>query len=176
MIHFDHYIIRLLTLEDLEAFFQLVQKNRPRLENFFTGTVSRTKTLDDTRTFVVDITQRATAKTYFPYLIVDTSNNQIAGFLDLKNIDWNIPKSELGCYIDADYEGQGLTTKAFCFFCDFCFQEYGFKKLFLRTHPSNLSARRVAEKAGFELEGTLRRDYKTTSGELVDLLYYGKLS
>ncbi|MGY2132557.1 GNAT family N-acetyltransferase [Hymenobacter sp. HD11105] len=176
MIHFDHYTIRLLTPADLGAFFQLVRKNRPRLENFFTGTVSRTKTLDDTRAFVADITQRAAARIYFPYLIIDTANNQIAGFLDLKNIDWNIPKSELGCYIDADYEGQGLTTKAFCLFCDHCFQVYGFKKLFLRTHLSNMSARRVAEKAGFELEGTLRRDYKTTSGELVDLLYYGKLS
>lgn len=174
--HFDHYTIRLLTPADLGGFFELVQKNRPRLENFFTGTVSRTQTLEDTRNFVADITQRAAARTYFPYLIIDTSNNQLAGFLDLKNIDWNIPKSELGCYIDAEYEGRGITTKAFCLFCDFCFQEYGFKKLFLRTHPSNTSAIRVAEKAGFELEGTLRRDYKTTAGELVDLLYYGKLS
>jgi hypothetical protein len=45
---FDNYTIRPLTTEDLAAYFQLVEKNRKRLEGFFTGTVSRTKTLEDT--------------------------------------------------------------------------------------------------------------------------------
>jgi ribosomal-protein-serine acetyltransferase len=81
----------------------------------------------------------------------------------------------LGCYIDEDYANKGITTHAFQIFCNFCFSEHHFQKLFLRTHHSNISARRVAEKCGFEIEGTLRRDYKTTSGEIVDLIYYGKL-
>ena len=173
---FDSYLIRLLTPEDFEAFFQLVENNRARLANFFTGTVSRTKTREETQEFILDITQRAEVRAYFPYVIIDTSNGKIAGFLDLKNIDWTIPKSEMGCYIDEAYEGKGLTSRAFALFVDFCFAEYRFQKLFLRTHHSNTAARRVAEKCGFELEGTIRRDYRTTAGELVDLLYYGKLN
>lgn len=173
---FDTYSIRPLALEDLDSFFQLVQKNRERLASFFAGTVSRTKTRAETEDFVRDITQRATDRTYFPYVIIDEENSRIAGFLDLKNIDWNIPKSEMGCYIDADYEGKGITTQAFGLFVAFCFAEYGFQKLFLRTHHSNIAARRVAERCGFEVEGTIRRDYKTSAGELVDLIYYGKLS
>lgn len=173
---FDHYILRLLTIDDLDAYFHLIEQNRKRLEDFFTGTVSKTQTFEDTRAFLKDITQRATEKTYFPYIIVDTSNNKIAGFLDLKNIDWNIPKSEMGLYIDKDYAHQGISTRAFQLFCDFCFEEYQFKKLFLRTHYNNTFARKVAEKCGFEIEGTIRRDYKTTSGEIVDLIYYGKIN
>jgi RimJ/RimL family protein N-acetyltransferase len=174
--HFDNYSIRLLTVTDIDAYFNLVQTNRERLENFFTGTVSRTKTLEETKSFLLDITQRAEAKLYFPYIIIDNTNNKIAGFLDLKNIDWSIPKSEVGCYIDETYAGKGITTKAVSTFCDYCFEEYKFLKLFLRTHHTNHSARRVAEKCGFEIEGTIRRDYKTTSGEVVDLIYYGRLS
>jgi len=37
-------------------------------------------------------------------------------------------------------------------------------------------AKKLAESCGFQVEGIIRRDYKTTTGELVDLLYYGKLS
>lgn len=173
---FDSYSIRLLTTRDVDAYFQLVEKNRQRLEDFFTGTVSKTKTIEDTRNFVSDIVQKAKEKTYFPYIIIDNSSNRIIGFLDLKNIDWNIPKSELGCYIDEDYANKGITTKAFRLFCDFCFTEYKFKKLFLRTHHSNTSAKIVAEKCGFEIEGIIRRDYKTTSGEIIDLIYYGRLN
>jgi len=173
---FDNYAIRLLTIHDLDSYFQLVEQNRERLEDFFTGTVSKTRTFEDTRIFLIDITQRANDRTYFPFIIVDISNNKIAGFLDLKNIDWNIPKSELGLYIHKEYANKGIATKAFHLFCEFCFAEYKFQKLFLRTHHNNSFARRVAERCGFEIEGTIRKDYKTTSGEIIDLIYYGRIS
>jgi ribosomal-protein-serine acetyltransferase len=51
----------------------------------------------------------------------------------------------------------------------------GFTKLFLRTQALNTQACGLAEKLGFEKEGLLRKDYKTTSDELVDLVYYGLL-
>jgi ribosomal-protein-serine acetyltransferase len=172
---FDNYSIRLLTTADTTAYFAVIEKNRKRLEDFFAGTVLKTKTLEDTRNFITDITRRITDRTYFPYIIIENTTNSIIGFLDLKNIDWIIPKSEVGCYIDEDYAGKGITSKAFQCFCDYCFEEYQFQKLFLRTHHTNTSARRVAEKCGFEIEGTIRRDYKTSSGEIVDLIYYGKL-
>lgn len=81
----------------------------------------------------------------------------------------------MGCYIDEGYAGKGITQKAFSIFCEHCFGEYQFEKLFLRTHSSNTAARAIAEKCGFEIEGTIRKDYKTTSGELIDLVYYGRL-
>ena len=66
--------------------------------------------------------------------------------MDLKNIDWSIPKAEIGAYIDEEHAGKGITAKAFEVFCDHSFQKYGFQKLFLRTHESNKAARRIAEK------------------------------
>ncbi|MCC2545823.1 GNAT family N-acetyltransferase [Hymenobacter sp. BT175] len=172
---FDHYAIRPLVEADLEPYFKLVDRNRARLEQFFTGTVSRTRTLADTREFLADITRRVEARSYLPYLIVDDKANRLVGFLDLKNIDWNIPKAEVGCYMDADLAGHGVATRAFQVFCDYCFAHFQFEKLFLRTHESNVAARRVAERAGFQVEGIIRCDYKTTAGLLVDLIYYGRL-
>jgi hypothetical protein len=32
--------------------------------------------------------------------------------VDVKNIDWNVPKAELDSFIDSNYEGLGITTKA----------------------------------------------------------------
>jgi RimJ/RimL family protein N-acetyltransferase len=173
---FDHYSIRPLTIEDLEPYFQMVERNRDRLKDFFTGTVSRTSTLENTSAFLAEITERARARTYLPYLIVDHTSDMFVGFLDLKNIDWSIPKAEMGCYIDIEVAGQGLGVKAFQVFCEHSFQTFGFRKLFLRTHHTNTAARRIAESSGFQQEGILRWDYKTTSGELVDLIYYGRLN
>lgn len=173
---FDNYTIRPLTADDLVPYFELVERNRERLNDFFTGTVSKTSNLEETKAFLADMIERAQAKTYMPFLIVDNTNGQFVGFLDLKNIDWNIPKAEMGSYIDKDFAGKGVGIKAFQLFCDYCFETYGFRKLFLRTHASNTAAKRIAESCGFQQEGIIRCDYKTTSGELVDLIYYGRLN
>ena len=172
---FDNYIIRPLTTADLHPYFEMVERNRPRLEQFFTGTVSRTHTLGDTKLFLLDIAERTAARTYMPYVIVEETTGKFTGFLDLKNIDWSVPKTEMGCYIDESLAGKGLASIAFSKFCEYCFEILGFQKLFLRTHETNEAAKRLAEKNGFEVEGVLRKDYKTTSGELIDLIYYGRL-
>lgn len=175
MISFDNYIIRSLEVGDLSPYFSMVDRNRKRLEDFFTGTVSRTKTLEETEIFLKEITGKRESRLYYPFVLEDTSTGMFIGFIDLKNVDWSIPKTEIGCYMDEYFAGKGLATKAMKLFLDYCFQEFRFKKIFLRTHHTNKAAQILAERCGFEVEGIIRRDYKTTSGELVDLIYYGKL-
>jgi ribosomal-protein-serine acetyltransferase len=173
--NFDNFSIRLLTTEDQQEFFNLIDRNRPRLEAFFSGTVARTRTLEETKAYLQEIVKKAEQKSYFPFLIINNYDNSLIGFIDIKHIDWNIPKGELGCFIDETYANKGIATKAMKTLTDFCFRTYGFNKLLLRTHQSNDSAKMLAESCGFEVEGIIRSDYKTTTGELVDLIYYGKL-
>ncbi len=172
---FDHYQIRLLEQNDARAYFALIAANRGRLENFFAGLVSRTRNLEDTAVFLSEAMEKMEAKTYFPFIVLDMANSHIAGFIDVKNIDWNIPKAELGCFMDQQHARQGIARRALKLVIAHLFETFGFNKLFLRTHERNSAARTLAEQCGFEQEGTIRRDYKTTNGELVDLLYYGLL-
>ena len=172
---FDHYSLRLLRLGDLDPYFEMVQRNRKRLADRFVGTVSRTKTLQEAQEFVEEMIKHTISNTYFPYVIIDENDSRIIGFIDLKNIDWSVPKTQIGFYIDEGYEGKGIISNAISKIIDYCFDEKGFEKLFMRIHPENLAAKKVAEKCGFELEGTIKKDYKTPSGKLVDLHYYGKV-
>jgi ribosomal-protein-serine acetyltransferase len=172
---FDHYIIRLVTEQDAEKFFRMVEENRKRLESGFAGTLSRTKTLSDTANFMKEKVQLINAKKYFAFLVIDINTENLVSFIDVKNIDWNLPKAELGCFFDVNYTTKGLSKKALQMVIDHLFAEHKFEKLFLRTQPVNIPACRLAESCGFEVEGILRKDYKTTAGELVDLVYYGLL-
>lgn len=173
MIQFEQYTLRLLTMEDLQVYFEMISRNRERLLQYFAGTVSKTNNFDDTKEFLIDMENRMKERSYFPYVLVDIDTGALIGFYDLKNIEWTVPKTEIGYFIDFQYAGKGIGAKALKVFCDHCFSEHGFEKLFIRTHESNLPARRIAEKCGFEIEGTIRKDYRTSSGELVDVLYYG---
>jgi RimJ/RimL family protein N-acetyltransferase len=100
MLKFDDYIIRPLEISDLNPYFDLVERNRKRLENFFTGTVSKTKDLAATQQFLEEINEKRNQKLYFPFIVVNGISNQFVAFFDLKNIDWTIPKTEIGCYTD----------------------------------------------------------------------------
>ena len=173
MINFDNYTIRPLEIDDLVKYFDLVERNRTRLEDFFTGTVSRTRDINETKIFLSELIEKRDLKQYYPFILIDNSTNNFIAFFDLKNLDWTIPKTEIGCYTDEEFAGKGLTTKAMKHFLEYCFEHFEFKKIFLRTHYSNKAAQAIASKCGFEIEGTIKMDYKTTSGEIVDLMYYG---
>lgn len=176
IIDFDNYIIRPLEENDLLTYFSFVSRNRKRLENFFAGTVSKTYTLEDTKLFMQNMFSRRALNEYYPYITLNKITNDFVSFIDLKNIDWSIPKSELGCYTDIEYTGKGITTIAIQQFVKYSFLEFNFNKIYLRTHVTNIAAQNIAEKCGFEREGIIRRDYKTTSGRIVDLIYYGRLN
>lgn len=167
--------LTLLTKEYSELFYHLIQNNLKRLEDFFAGTVCKTTTLQDTFDYCLEIERRIKNRTYFPYLIIETKTDKLVGLIDLKNIDWNIPKGELGAFIDKNYEGKGIVTHHGKTFIDHIVHEHHFKKLFCRAAAQNKRSIQVVGRIGFEFEGTIRRDYITSSGELVDLNYYGKI-
>jgi len=175
MLIFDHFRINLLQPNEGHAFFNLMDSNRARLEDFFAGIVSKTLTLEDTIRYCVEIQQRIKDKSYLPYMIADTTTNMFVGLVDVKNIDWNVPKAELGSFIDTAYEGQGVISKAMGLVVDHIVQKYQFIKLLCRANSRNKGSIAVILKNGFEHEGTIRNDYRTTKGEIVDLNYYGRL-
>ena len=172
--HFENFNISSFNTLNSELFFNLIDKNRDRLEDFFAGTVSKTKTLEDTKSYCKIIDQKGKDKSYFPYIITNKTDEFI-GLVDVKNIDWNVPKAELGYFIDADYQGKGIITKAVGYVVDFLIVKYRFKKLLCRVGSKNTGSINVALKNDFQLEGTIKNDYRTTKGEIVDLNYYGRV-
>ena len=95
------------------------------------------------------------------------------GCVFVKSIDWNIPKAEIGYFVDHRHTGKGIVTKAVSRVVQYCFEKLGLRKLLIKTHESNIGSRRVAEKNGFRIEGTIRNDHKTTDGQILDMIYYG---
>lgn len=175
IMRFDHFELRPVTADDAATLFALIDRNRPRLENFFAGLVSRTRNLADTQQHVKDTLAKGEADSYFAFLVIDTRTGGTAGLVDIKNIDRSIPKAELGAFMDEAYEGKGLASQALDAITRHCFETMGFDKLLIRTHEGNIGARKVIERNGYQLEGKVRKDYRTTAGEVVDLLYYGRI-
>jgi RimJ/RimL family protein N-acetyltransferase len=108
------------------------------------------------------------------YGIYLKEENNLIGHIFAKSIEWKIPKCEIGYYIDKNYEGKGYITEAVNTLVEYCFTHLKMQKIFIRIIPGNAGSRRVAEKAGFTLEGLLRKEFRTHDNELVDVEYFGK--
>jgi ribosomal-protein-serine acetyltransferase len=62
---------------------------------------------------------------------------------------------DIGYWIDADYEGRGITTRAARALVTSAFDELGLTKIELRTSVANTRSRALAKRLGFSLEGIL---------------------
>ena|SRR5579872_5468120 len=62
---------------------------------------------------------------------------------------------DIGYWIDADYEGRGITSRASSALISACFKELGLSKVELRTSVGNERSRAVAQRLGFSYEGIL---------------------
>lgn len=172
---FGHYLIRPLLVDDSIGFFHLINNNLDRFERYFPFTIRETATLEDAKKHVANRVARAEKKEYYSFVIVDKTNQEIAGVVSLKDVDWSIPKCEFAYFIDRHYEGKGIVSKCVSLLIYYCFKTLKINKVFMRIQEDNLPSRRVAEKNGFAVEGVLRRDFKSSDGELLDSVYYGLL-
>jgi RimJ/RimL family protein N-acetyltransferase len=114
-------------------------------------------------------------KSKLAYGIYDLSKNTYIGHIFLKDIEWTIPKGQISYFIDKDWQGDGLVTEALLGFSQHCFDLWDLEKLYLRTSIKNIGSQNVALKAGFELEGIIRSDFRTAEDKLIDVHYYGKV-
>lgn len=173
--NFDNYTLSPITLDDTNIFFELIENNRERISTYFPGIVGFTKTLEETKAHIEERIAGAESGKYMIYLITDTSNNKIAGVVQMKDIDFNARKREFGIFIDEAYLKQGIATKSILASIDYCFNNLKLNKVFVRIAEENTASRGVAEKCGFKVEGILRQDFMTSDGKLIDLYYYGLL-
>ncbi len=90
------------------------------------------------------------------------------GGLETKN-------AEIGMWIAGDKAGKGLGTKVLRALIQWAFTEWPWLRLSWRCDPRNAASRRVAEKAGLRLEGTLRSHSLSPTGERRDTACYAIL-
>ena len=82
----------------------------------------------------------------------------LVGSSGLQGIDWAVPKFEIGYWCRTAYSGRGYATEAVRGIAAFAFDTLGARRVEIRCDALNRPSARVAERAGFRLEGELRND------------------
>lgn len=104
--------------------------------------------VDDARAYVRGLGEQA-------FAITDAESGRVLGSI---GVSWNERRDvgEIGYWARSEARGRGVTTRALVLVSRFAFEAEGAARLQLRADVENAPSRRVAEKAGFRLEGVLR--------------------
>ena len=90
------------------------------------------------------------------FAVVDCAECSLVGSIALHVLDPELANVEVGYWTAAPARGRGLTTRALRLLSRWALDEAGAQRVQLRADVLNVASLRVAEKAGFTREGTLR--------------------
>ena len=133
------------------------------------------RTLEDSEASVRRARARFVAREDLMLLLSLKGTETLVGSSGLHRIDWGVPKFEIGYWCRTRFAGQGYVTEAVRGISAFAFEALEARRVEIRCDSRNLPSARVAERAGFRLEGELRNNELDTGGHLRDTLVYAMI-
>lgn len=108
-------------------------------------------------------------------LAVVDPGDALLGALGLSSFDWPDLKAEIGYWMVPEARRRGVGARATRMLASWALTTLGLERLELLAHPENEASQRLAERAGFTREGTLRR-YRRRHGVREDLVMFSMLA
>lgn len=99
----------------------------------------------------------------------------LVGSSGLHRINWSVPCFEIGYWARTPFAGRGLITEAVAGILAYARDHLHARRVEIRMADSNVRSWRVAERAGFPLEGTLRHDRRLADGSLGHTRVYAQV-
>ena len=102
----------------------------------------------------------------------DGSEGDFVGGSGLHRIDWTVRRFELGYWCRSSRQGRGYVTEAAQALTRFAFERLQARRVEVRMDDTNERSWKVAQRAGFALEGVLRSDSLKPLGAARDTRVY----
>jgi ribosomal-protein-serine acetyltransferase len=115
------------------------------------------------------------ARKQLQFLIFSKAAGGHLGNVGAFDFKWEIPSCEIGYWLRTSHTGSGFMTEAVGTLANMLMQTLKFRRVQIRTDERNQKSRRVAELAGFQLEGILRQDSLATGGGLRDTCIFSRI-
>lgn len=160
-----------VTVELADELHAVVEANRAHLAAWLPW--ARDQRHEDGRAFLENCVARMAADRALVFAIY--VDGRLAGIIDLQGIDRVAGDATIGYWLAGIHTRQGIVTTCAARLLDLCFTELGLRRVQLRAEPRNRSSRRVAERLGFTLEGTLR-EVAPFHDRWIDLCLYSMLA
>lgn len=168
----ENISLKLFEIHDAEEMLNLINSNRFYLRKWLSW-VDSVKEINDTKTFIKDSKNQYASNNGFQAGI--WTNQKLIGVIGLHEIDWRDKKTEIGYWLDQNYQGKGIITKSCRALIDYSFKRLKLNKVEIHCAEQNIKSQAIPKRLGFIKEGVLR-EAQYLNGEFVNHIIYGLLS
>jgi RimJ/RimL family protein N-acetyltransferase len=110
----------------------------------------------------------------FQFLIFSKQGDHL-GSVGVFRFEWSVPRCEIGYWLGTAHCGQGFMTEAVKGVTKLAIDLLHCERVEIRTDGRNERSRRVAERAGFLLDGLLRNEGRDIEGCLRDMAVFSRI-
>jgi len=150
----DDIELRSVAEKDAEDIVEIVKRNYEHLHPFLHW-VTADYSLENAREFIRQTEKAVAENTSRAYGIF--YREKIVGLISFVNFKWTSRSTEIGYWIDKNYEGKGIITESCKALVDYAFEEFGMNRIEIRCATENVRSRRIPERLNFTLDGILRQ-------------------
>lgn len=146
-------------LEHTNPLFWLIEKNREHLSRWI-DIVNRINEIEDAAKYIKALNKSG------EYSALIFFAEEPVGYIGFKRTDKLNKSSEIGYWIDEDYEGKGIVLHSCRTLIDYGINEKNLHRVVIKCATENLRSISIPQKLGFLLEGIERQS------ELIGGIYY----
>lgn len=143
-------VIRMVKSDDAQKLYTLVDSSRKSIGQYLPW-VDDTQSAIDEAKFINYALSQNELKRLYPYVIL--WDGEIAGMIDLHNVDHLNKKGYVGYWLGDSFVGKGIVHQALELLSDIAFQQLKLHKIIIQAEENNPRSIHVAQKAQFKLEG-----------------------
>ncbi len=171
----ERLLIRLPLPGDGKAVYEAIQVSREELKQWLPFAANE-QTLEQTEENIRESHVKFLKREDLRMLIFHKKSGDFIGSTGLHRMDWDVPKFEIGYWLDTRHSGNGYMVEAAEGLTSFAFRELKARRVEIRVDTRNVRSRAIPEKLGFELEGIIRNEgVAVDRSGLRDTCIYGKI-
>ncbi|SKA91406.1 Protein N-acetyltransferase, RimJ/RimL family [Thiothrix eikelboomii] len=106
---------------------------------------------------------------------IHKETGSLVGGSGLHNANWKLRQFEVGYWGRIGCVGFGLITEGVTALAKYALEDLNASRVFLTTDELNIPSWRLAERAGFQLEGTLRKERLNLQGKFRNTRVYSRV-
>jgi len=156
------------------AVYEAIQESLPELMQWMPW-ASPEQTADDTEEYTRRAAAQFILRESLALRLWDKQTGEFIGSSGLHEIDWSVPRFEIGYWLRTSCVGQGYATEAVNAITKFAFDILNANRVEIRCDKNNTRSAAVPPRCGYTLEATLSNHSLTPQGNLRDTLVFAKL-
>jgi len=162
------FILRPARISDAKNIYEY-QQDKDAIKNF----MSVPKSLNEAKNEIKEGLKTDKNK-IGEHFVIDINNEAVGAISIWAKDKYNPTKAKISYWIAPKFRGKGIMTKIVKLVTNYAFKKYKFIRIFGNVRTFNKGSARVLEKAGYKLEGILRKDV-IKDGKYTDTMIWARV-